>query len=133
MDRVVLVTDRSQQEALPPLAALGLDVEVEPFGGPWLDDLPDLGAAVVVVDCASEPDRAFGLLAALAAAARHPPVIAAMPVDHLDRFAWDQVADDVVRTDASPAELLIRLRMVVRRVGEPDAATVRVGPLTLNT
>ena len=59
-----MLTDRAPGEALPALQVLGHDVKAEPLEAGSIASLLDLSPAVVLVDAAAEPDRAFGVLSA---------------------------------------------------------------------
>ena len=51
----------------------------------------------------------------------------------LERVPWHEVADELVFSGASPAELRVRLGMLGRRAGLVGEATLRLGPLSIDT
>jgi DNA-binding response OmpR family regulator len=53
--------------------------------------------------------------------------------DHLERYPWQEVADEFVFPGAPRAELTVRLAMLRRRSGAGDGAIVRLGSLALDT
>jgi DNA-binding response OmpR family regulator len=129
---LVLLTDRSLPDVLPSLAAAGHDVAVEPLSAVPPRYLPDLPGPAILVDAAQAPERALDV--ARAARAWRPPVALVLVVrrEDLDRFPWADAADDVVLTDASAAEIRLRLELIGRRTGDGGEATLRLGPLAIN-
>jgi DNA-binding response OmpR family regulator len=131
--RVAFLTDRPPQHALPALQSLGLDVKAEPLNADSLGHLPEVGASTIFADAEENPEQAFLLLTALAAAGAAIPVVVVLARPDLERFAWAEVADDVVHSGTSAAELRLRLAMLTRRTGGAGEAIVRLGPLSINT
>jgi DNA-binding response OmpR family regulator len=131
--RVAFLTDRSPQVVLPALHSLGLDVKTEPLTADSLAHLPELGPSMVLADAEENPEQAFLLLSVLAAAGAQVPVIVILSRPDLERFAWAEVADDLVHSGTSAPELRIRVAMANRRSGGVGEATVRLGPLSMNT
>jgi DNA-binding response OmpR family regulator len=110
-----------------------LDVKTEPLTADSLAHLPELGPSMLFADAEENPEQAFLLLTALAAAGAGVPVIVVVSRPDLERFAWADVADDLVYSGTSAPELRIRVAMVDRRSGGLGEATVRLGPLSMNT
>jgi DNA-binding response OmpR family regulator len=133
MGRVVFLTDRSPSEALPALTALDLDVKTEPLSAEGLADLRNLAPAIVIADAVENPDRSYRLLRQLGDDRSPVPVVVLLARGDLERFPWAEVADDLVYGSIPEAELRVRLDMFFRRLGRPDEATQRLGPLSLNT
>jgi DNA-binding response OmpR family regulator len=131
--RIVLLTDRPAFEALPSLSSLGLDVKVEPLAPDTLSQLPDLSPSAVIVDAEENPEQGFRILSTLAAATHDLVLVVVAARADLERFAWQDVADDLVFSGASVSELRVRLGMLARRTGGLGEATVRLGPLSINT
>jgi DNA-binding response OmpR family regulator len=52
--------------------------------------------------------------------------------DQLERFPWQEVADELLFPGAPEAELRLRLAMLGRRAGVADGAMVRLGPLAID-
>ena len=131
--RIAFLTDRSPQLALPALQSLGLDVKTEPLTVDSLGHLPEIGPSMVFADAEENPEQAFLLLSALAAIGAAIPVVVVLARADLERFSWQEVADDLVHSGTSGPELHIRMGMLTRRTGGAGEATVRLGPLSINT
>jgi DNA-binding response OmpR family regulator len=131
--RIVFLTDRSPAEALPALQSLGLDVKTEPLAPDSLGHLARLAPEVVVADAEESPEPAFRVLSALAAARTGVPVLVVLSRSDLERFPWQDVADELAFSGASSSEIKLRLAMVSRRIGGSGEAVIRLGPLSINT
>jgi DNA-binding response OmpR family regulator len=131
--RVAFLTDRSPAEALPALQSLGLDVKTEPLAPQSLGHLKDLTPSALFVDAEDNPEQAFRLLTLLAPDRPAYATIAVVARPDLERFAWAEVADEFVHSGATAAELLVRLAMLTRRTGGAAEATLRMGPLAMDT
>jgi DNA-binding response OmpR family regulator len=129
----VFLTDRSPSEALPALQSLGVDVKTEPLTVDSLGHLPELAPAMILADAEENPEYAFRLLAALAAGGIDVPVVTVLARADLERFPWADVTDDLLHSGTPSAELRVRMGMLTRRTGGAGEATVRLGPLALNT
>jgi DNA-binding response OmpR family regulator len=130
--RLVLLSDRSPEQALPSVMALGLDLKVEPLSVDSLARLPDLGPEAVLVDAADDPSTAQALLEALVAAGGQVPLVAIVHRRDLEGFGWDRVADELLYPDAPAAEVQVRLAMLRRRTGGAAEGAIRLGRLTLS-
>jgi DNA-binding response OmpR family regulator len=130
---IVLLSDRFLDDVLPALGMVGLDVKSEPLAVASLADALDLSPELVMVDAAENPGQGHAVLRAFREAGGRTPAVAVVERRDLDRFAWDQVADDVLYPSAPEAEIRVRLSMLRRRAGTGDGSTVRLGPLTLDT
>jgi DNA-binding response OmpR family regulator len=130
--RIVFLTDRSPAEALPALQSLGVDVKTEHLAPESLAHLRDMGADVILVDAEVNPEQAYRLLRVLATSGSVPTVVVVARAD-LEGFAWADVADDFAHSGTPAGELRVRLAMLARRTGGAGDATVRLGPLTMNT
>ncbi|HEX2026058.1 MAG TPA: winged helix-turn-helix domain-containing protein [Actinomycetota bacterium] len=133
MRRILFLSDRSPDEVLSPALGLGADVKVEPPEADTLTRLPDIDPDLIVGDAAGDPERVHGLLAVLSSAGRGVPIIVVLAPQDVDRFPWEDVADDVVMAGASEAEVLLRLRLLGARTGEHGERVVRLGPVAINT
>jgi DNA-binding response OmpR family regulator len=131
--RIAFLTDRSPAEALPALPPLGLDVKTEPLAADSLGHVANLAPSAIVADGAQDPERAYRLLAALVAAGTSVPVLVVLDGSALDRFPWHEVADDLLSPSSSSGEIRVRLAMVARRTGGAGEATLRLGPLSIDT
>ena len=133
MGRIAFLTDRSPAEALPAVQSLGLDVKTEPLGPESLAHLPDIAPSVIVCDGEDNPEQAYRLLSLLAAGRAQVPVVVLLARSDLERFPWHEVADELVHSGASAAELKLRLAMLARRTGGAGEAVIRLGSLSMNT
>jgi DNA-binding response OmpR family regulator len=131
--RIAFLTDRSPGEVLPAVHALGLDVKAEPLAPSSLAHLADLGPAVIVADAEENPEHAYRVLSAMAAARERTPVVVVLSRTDLDRFSWADVADEMVYSGTPASELVVRLGMLARRTGAAGESTIRLGPLSMNT
>jgi DNA-binding response OmpR family regulator len=130
---IVLLSDRFLDDVLPALGLVGLDVKSEPLAVASLADALGLSPELIMVDSAENPGQGHAVLRALREAGGRTPAVAVVERRDLDRFAWDQVADEVLYPSAPEAEIRVRLTMLKRRAGTGDGTTVRLGPLTLDT
>jgi DNA-binding response OmpR family regulator len=128
-----LLSDRSPDRALPALAELHVDVKHEPLTAVSLDHVLAIDAAAVLVDAVENPGHAWTVLTELTARASKVPAIVIVDRDHLDRYPWHEVADELVFPGAPEAELRVRLAMLRRRSGAGDGTVVRLGPLAIET
>ena len=132
MIRAVLLSDRSPTEVLPAMPPLLLELKTEPLSAPAVPEALALEPDVVVVDAAENPAQGHAVLRTLAERRPEVPVIAVLDRRELDRFAWEDVADEVVYPGAPEAEIRLRFEMARRRRGATHEATIRLGPLAMN-
>jgi len=130
--RAVFLTDRPPTEALPALPLVGFDVKTEPLAADSLADLADLAPTVVIVDAEANAEQAWALLSGLTARRIAAPVVVLLRRDDLERFAWPEVADDLVYGGTPAPELRTRLGMLLRRAGGASDAMIRLGPVAVN-
>jgi len=133
VSRLLLLSDRSTREALPTLESAGLDVKVEPLAVDSLAHLPDIAPDAVLVDAAENPPHAFRILDALAAAGTRLPVVVIAERVDLERYAWHEVADELLFPGSPEPELRVRLAMLRRRTGGPPEASIRLGSCAINS
>jgi DNA-binding response OmpR family regulator len=130
--RILFLSDRSPGDVLPAALVLGTDLKSEVPSPDTLARLPDLAPDLLVADAVEDAARAFELLAVLASAGSPVGVVAVVAREDLKRFPWHDVCDDFVFTEASEAELRVRLDLIRIRRGEAGEAVVRLGPVTIN-
>ena len=128
-----LLSDRAPDRALPALAELRVDLKHEPLSVVSLDHVLQLDASAVLVDAVENPGQAWSVLSDLASRAAAVPAIVIVDRDHLERYPWEEVADELVYPGAPEAELRVRLAMLRRRAGAGDGTIVRLGPLAIDT
>jgi len=131
--RIVLLSDRSVAEVLPAAATLGHDVKTEPLTPAAGTHVHEMAPDVVLVDASIEPDRGL----AAARTLRRGGVAASLALivreSDLDRLPWIDVADEILLDGATAPEIRLRLDLLARRGAGSAEATVRLGPLSLNT
>jgi DNA-binding response OmpR family regulator len=133
VERTVLLSDRAPLEVLPALDELALDVKTDHLSVAALADVLALDPWLLLVDAAENPGQGFAVLRALRAIpARVPAVVVAERRD-LERFRWEEVADELLTPGTPAAEIRTRLAMLRRRSEPADGATVRLGPIALHT
>lgn len=133
MIRVVLLSDRSPAQVLPATPALLLEFKTEPLSARGVPEALALEPEVVVVDAAENPAQGHAVLRALAERRPRVPVLAVLDRLDVDRFAWEEVADEIVYPGAPEGEIRLRFEMARRRSGGGHDATIRLGPLALDT
>lgn len=133
MTATVLLSDRAPDEVLPALGALLLDLKTQPLSVAEVPDVLALSPGLLLVDAAENPGQGFAILRALHDRGATVPVVAVTERRDLERFAWDQVADELLFPSAPEAEIRLRLAMLRRRVGTGGGATIRLGPMMLDT
>jgi DNA-binding response OmpR family regulator len=132
MATIILLTDRTAEEALPALGPAGFDAKAEPLAVSSLEFAVGLSAEAVVVDAAENPGQGFLVLRALRE--RDPRLAAVAIVDRsdLDRLAWDDVAEEVLFPGAPAAEIRLRISMLRRRHGRGEGSLLRLGVLAID-
>lgn len=133
MAHVALLADRTPAEVLPALGEAMLDLKTEHLSVTVLPDVLALGPEAIVVDAAENPGQGHAVLRALHEQPTRVPVVVVAERRDLERFRWDQVADELLTPGAPAAEIRLRLAMLRRRTGAPDGSTIRLGELTLDT
>lgn len=111
---------------------MSLDVKAEPLSHLSLPHLTDLSPGAVVIDGEESPDQAYRLASTLATDRFAAPVVIVLARTDLERFPWHEVADEVLFSGSSAAEVRVRLAMLTRRTGGSGEATFRLGPVTMD-
>jgi DNA-binding response OmpR family regulator len=132
MAALVLLSDRSPSEALPALAAAGLDPKVEALAQDSIDVVRELGPEAVLVDAGENPGQGYLVLRALRERNARIPAVALVERADLEGWRWEEVADDLLFPGAPAAEIRIRLSMLRGRHGLGDASIIRLGPLVID-
>lgn len=124
--------DRSLLSAVETLLeASGYSVEATSSGAETLDRWPRTHPDLVIVDL-HMPGGGLDLVKTIAKDTSVPVmVLSADDQEEVKVAALDAGAEDYVTKPFSAAELLARIRVVLRRVGKPDE-DIEVGPLTLS-
>jgi DNA-binding response OmpR family regulator len=130
---VALLTDRSPLLVLPALADAAIDVKVEHLSVALIDHVLAFAPELVLVDAAENAGQGYAVLRALRDRDPVAPVVGVLERGDLDRFAWEEVADEILFTGAPAAEIRVRIAMLHRRrSGGGDGSTIRLGPMTLD-
>jgi DNA-binding response OmpR family regulator len=130
---VALLTDRSPLLVLPALADAAIDVKVEHLSVALIDHVLAFAPELVLVDAAENAGQGYAVLRALRDRDPVAPVVGVLERGDLDRFAWEEVADEILFTGAPAAEIRVRIAMLRRRrSGGGDGSTIRLGPMTLD-
>lgn len=127
----MLLSDRSFADVLPASSGLLLDLKTEQLSVAALADLQALDPQATIVDAAENPGQGHAVLLALRR--HHPrlPVVVVVERRDLERFRWEEVADELLYPGAPEAEIRLRLAMLRSRSGPADASSIRLGPLVL--
>lgn len=129
---LVLLSDRTVRDALPALPGLGVDVKLEPLSLASVDHVASLLPEAVLVDAGENPAQGFAVLTRLRAREARLPLVAVVERTDLERYAWEQVADELLYPGTPESELRLRLALLRRRTGAGDRTAVRLGPLVLD-
>jgi DNA-binding response OmpR family regulator len=130
--RVVLLTDRTPSEVLPAAPPLLLDLKTEHLSVSAVSGALALGSDAVLVDAAENPGQGHAVLRALREREPRVPVLAVIERKDVERFAWEEVADDAIYPGAPEGEIRLRFALATRRSGAGDATTIRLGPIALD-
>jgi len=131
--RLAFLTDRSPADVLPAVHSLGFDLKVEPLSPDSLAHLADLAPAAVVADAIPDAERAFRLLKTLASTRVTAPILVVLSRPDLERFPWNEVADEFLDPSSPASEIRVRMAMLARRTGDSGDAILHLGPLAMNT
>jgi DNA-binding response OmpR family regulator len=129
---VLLLSDRSPADVLPAMATLGLDLKTADLSTATAREVPMLGPEVVLVDAAENPGQGHAVLRALHEIDPTRPVAVVIERRDLERFGWEEVADEFLFPATAEAEIRLRLAMLRRRSATTDGSTIRLGPLSLD-
>ena len=131
MRRLVLLSDRSPQVALPALVEVLPDLKVEPLSVVSIGHVLALEPEAVMVDAAEHPAQAWTVLHGLRERDPRVPVLLVVERDTIERYPWHEVADEFLYPGAPAAEVRVRLAMLRRRAGSGDGSITRLGPLAV--
>jgi DNA-binding response OmpR family regulator len=132
MTVITLLADRPVRRALPAAADLHLDLKHEPLSVSSLPHVAAIDPAAIFVDGGENPGQAWSVLRELKANGVRASVLLIVEREDLERYPWDEVADDFVYPGAPASELRTRLAMLRRRGGSGGDGTIRLGPLSLD-
>lgn len=132
MIRVLFLTDRPPARVLPAVPPLLLDIKTEDLSVTAADAVLAVGPDAILVDAAENPGQGFAVLRALRERGVKGPVMVVVERRDVDRFSWDEVADDAIYPSAPEGEIRLRFAMAERRVGGGGDPTLRLGAIALD-
>ena len=130
--RVVLLTDRTPAQVLPGAPPLLLDLKTEHLSVATVAEALALGTDAVLVDAAENPGQGHAVLHALHERGPRIPVLVVVERKDVDRFPWEEVADDVIFPGAPEGEIRLRFALTRRRTGPGEETAIRLGPIVLD-
>ena len=130
--RVVLLTDRTPAQVLPGAPPLLLDLKTEHLSVATVAEALALGPDAVLVDAAENPGQGHAVLHALRERGPRIPVLVVVERKDVDRFPWEEVADDVIFPGAPEGEIRLRFALARRRTGTGEETAIRLGPIVLD-
>ena len=130
--RVVLLTDRTPAQVLPGAPPLLLDLKTEHLSVATVAEALALGPDAVLVDAAENPGQGHAVLRALRERGPRIPVLVVVERKDVDRFPWEEVADDVIFPGAPEGEIRLRFALTRRRTGTGEETAIRLGPIVLD-
>ena len=111
MIRVVMLTDRSPAEVLPAAPMLLLDLKVEHLSVAAVGEALALGTHAVLVDAAENPGQGHVVLRALRERDPRIPVLAVIERRDVERYHWEEVAEEVLFPGAPEGEIRLRFAL----------------------
>jgi DNA-binding response OmpR family regulator len=130
--RVLLLTDRTPAQVLPGAPPLLLDLKTEHLSVATVAEALALGPDAVLVDAAENPGQGHAVLHALRDREPRIPVLVVVERRDVDRFPWEEVADDVIFPGAPEGEIRLRFALTRRRTGTGEETAIRLGPIVLD-
>ena len=130
--RVVLLTDRTPAQVLPGAPPLLLDLKTEHLSVATVAEALALGPDAVLVDAAENPGQGHAVLHALRERGPRIPVLVVVERKDVDRFPWEEVADDVIFPGAPEGEIRLRFALTRRRTGTGEETAIRLGPIVMD-
>jgi DNA-binding response OmpR family regulator len=105
---------------------------VEPLSPESLDLVQELAPEAVLVDAGENPGQGYHVLRALQGRDARIPAVAVVERADLERWSWNDVAEDLLYPGAPAAEIRLRFSMLRGRHGAGDGSIVRLGPLAID-
>ena len=132
MIRVVLLTDRTSAEVLLAAPPLLLELKTLQLSAAIVAEAIAIGPDAVLVDAAENPGPGHAVLLALREREPRIPLLVVIERRDVDRFHWEEVADDAIYPGAPEGEIRLRFALAVRRTGTGGETTIRLGPVALD-
>jgi Response regulators consisting of a CheY-like receiver domain and a winged-helix DNA-binding domain len=130
--RVVMLTDRSPAEVLPAAPTMLLDLKTEHLSVAAVGEALALGTDAVLRGRRREPGSGARGLRALREREPRIPLLAVIERRDVERFHWEEVADEVLFPGAPEGEIRLRFALSLRRTGAGEETTIRLGPIALD-
>ncbi|RPJ13387.1 MAG: DNA-binding response regulator [Actinobacteria bacterium] len=127
-----MLTDRTPAQVLPGAPPLLLDLKTEHLSVATVAEALALGPDAVLVDAAENPGQGHAVLHALRERGPRIPVLVVVERKDVDRFPWEEVADDVIFPGAPEGEIRLRFALTRRRTGTGEETAIRLGPIVLD-
>lgn len=128
----LLLSDRRADEVLPAVGALQLDLKIAELSAAAAREASAMRPEVVLVDAAENPGQGHAVLRALRATDPVFPLVVVLERGDLERFRWEEVADELLFPGSQETEIRLRLAMLQRRLGASEGSTIRFGALVLD-
>lgn len=129
---IVLLSDRRPHEVLPAIGALLLDLKTEHLSAAAARDVLALSAEAVIVDAAENPGQGHAVLRAIRDLDPSEPTVVVVERRDLERFRWEELADELLYPGAPEAEIGLRLAMLRRRAGRGEGTPLRLGAIVMD-
>ena len=129
---MLLLSDRTPAQALPALDELRPDLKQEPLAVTSLQHVRALQPGLLLIDAAENPGHAWAVLTTLRREDAEATVAVIVERSDLERFPWQEVADEFVYPGAPASELRVRLAMARRRAGGGEGSIVALGDLRID-
>ena len=126
----LMLTDSTATDVLPAIRTAGYDMKVEAASFDALS-IREVAPQAVIVDCVTDPSAGFATLSGLRAE-RVGPLVAVIRQGSLEDRPWHEVADELLTSTASEAEIRVRLTMLHIRSGSSDEGSIRLGGLLID-
>jgi DNA-binding response OmpR family regulator len=123
---------RTPAQVLPGAPPLLLDLKTEHLSVATVAGALALGPDAVLVDAAENPGQGHAVLHALRERGPRIPVLVVIERKDVDRFPWEEVADDVIFPGAPEGEIRLRFALTRRRTGTGEETAIRLGPIVLD-
>jgi DNA-binding response OmpR family regulator len=129
---VFLLSDRRPDEVLPALGSISLEVKTEHLSAAAIGEVLSFSPEAILVDAAENPGQGHAVLRAIREAERSTPVVVILERRDLERFRWEDLADELLYPGAPEAEIQLRMAMLRRRAGRGEGSTVKLGALAMD-
>ncbi len=127
-----MLTDRAVGEVLPGFPELPEDIKVEPLSLDSLAHVAALGPAIALVDGGENAPQAWTVAGEFHRRSPRTPILVIVERSAIERYPWQEVAEEFLFPAAPAAEIRLRLAMARRRSGAGDGSVIRIGVLAID-